>query len=95
MAVDETDPNYEHRRAPRFGKIVCAFRIYEEQRPETSQVSESEAWRVKWLNLRSQRGFRANPMAKQPFLVALTNTLFLGVKEVDDDMYHHMALFRS
>jgi hypothetical protein len=75
--------------------LVGALRIYEEQHPETRQVLESEAWRVKRVNLRSQRGLRANPLAKQPFPVALANALFLTANEVDDDLYHYMALLRA
>jgi hypothetical protein len=85
MAVDETNPDYEPRQGSTIRKIVGALRIHEKQHPETSQMLESAAWRVKWLNLRSQRGFRANPLAKQPFPVALANALFLAAKEVEDD----------
>jgi hypothetical protein len=75
--------------------LVGALRVYEEQHPETMQMLESEAWRSKWRNVRSQREFRANPLTKKPFPVALANALFLAAKEVDDDLYHYMALLRA
>jgi hypothetical protein len=95
MAVDETNPDYESRKGSTIRKMIGALRIYEEQHPETSQVLELEVWPVKWLNLRSRREFRANPMDKKPFAVALAIALFLAEKEVDDDLYDYMALLRA